>query len=56
MMEQPERIEFSVRQNWLGQLVLQVRHFDNLPYSGQWVDATSKHLPLFFKRLGDAKP
>ena len=41
--------EFSVRSSWLGRrLILRVRRFDQLPYSGVWQDAQPRDLPAFF--------
>ena len=49
--------EFSVRQNWLGQLILQTRDFSVVPHSGDWRDARPRDLPeLFSKLLPKVKP
>lgn len=48
MDKQPE---FFVRQSMLGALVLQVRHFKDLPISGTVRDARPSDLPEFFAQL-----
>lgn len=48
--------EFSVRQSWTGKLILRVRSYDTLPYSGIWMDASPRHLPTFFDYLLHGRP
>lgn len=50
-----ERLEFSIRQTWRGKFILRVRHFENMPHSGEWQDAEPRHLPEFFRRLNGTR-
>ena len=51
MSDAERRKEFSIRQNWRGQIVLRVKDYERYAYSGEWMDARPKDLPEFWRRL-----
>jgi hypothetical protein len=48
--------EFSVRQSWNGKLILRIRTYEILPYSGMWTDAGTRDLPTFFDYMLRGRP
>ena len=56
MLTDEQRKEFSVRENWRGQMILMVRSFAVLSHSGVWRHADVSDLPQFFARMAKGSP